>query len=103
MEKSYSILTTALTIGLLASLIGIVVGYSLGINRIGVPGFGMHMMSNGATMRDGEMRGAADQHFITQMIPHHEGAIEMARLALEKSERPEIRSLAQGIIEAQQK
>jgi len=42
-----------------------------------------------------------DKHFIEEMIPHHEGAIAMAELALEKSARPEIRSLAEGIIEAQ--
>lgn len=44
-----------------------------------------------------------DQHFIEQMIPHHEGAIAMAELALEKSKRPEVLSLAGGIIEAQTK
>lgn len=42
-----------------------------------------------------------DQHFIEQMIPHHDGAIEMAKVALEKSKRPEVLSLAEGIIEAQ--
>lgn len=44
-----------------------------------------------------------DQHFIEQMIPHHEGAIEMAKVAIEKSKRPEVLSLAAGIIEAQEK
>ena len=44
-----------------------------------------------------------DQHFIEQMIPHHEGAIEMSKLALQKSKRPEVLSLAAGIIEAQEK
>jgi uncharacterized protein (DUF305 family) len=44
-----------------------------------------------------------DRRFIEEMIPHHVGAIEMAELALEKSQRPEILSLANGIIEAQQK
>ena len=92
---------TVLTVGLLAAVIGIGIGYSLGINRVGVPGFGNHMMSNGATMRDGFMGGAVDQHFIIQMIPHHEGAIEMAKVALERSKRPEIITLANGIIEAQ--
>ena len=47
------------------------------------------------------MMGSIDQYFIEQMIPHHDGAIAMAELALEKSERPEIISLAEGIIEAQ--
>lgn len=42
-----------------------------------------------------------DQHFIEQMIPHHEGAINMANLALEKANHPEIRTLAQAILKAQ--
>jgi uncharacterized protein (DUF305 family) len=44
-----------------------------------------------------------DQGFIEQMIPHHEGAIAMATIALERSERPEMLALARAIIEAQQK
>lgn len=55
-------------------------------------------------MSDGSMMSQSiDQHFIVQMIPHHEGAIEMAKVALERSKRPEVLSLANGIIEAQQK
>jgi uncharacterized protein (DUF305 family) len=42
-----------------------------------------------------------DKHFIEQMIPHHEGAIAMANLALKKSKRPEIKTLASAIISAQ--
>ena len=45
--------------------------------------------------------GLIDKHFIEQMIPHHDGAIAMAKLALERSKRTEILSLAEGIIEAQ--
>jgi uncharacterized protein (DUF305 family) len=42
-----------------------------------------------------------DRHFIEQMIPHHDGAIAMANLALEKAKRPEIKALAEAIIKAQ--
>ncbi|MBI5655030.1 DUF305 domain-containing protein [Candidatus Uhrbacteria bacterium] len=42
-----------------------------------------------------------DRHFIEQMIPHHEGAIEMAKLAQERSKRPEILALAETIIQSQ--
>ncbi len=42
-----------------------------------------------------------DQHFIEQMIPHHDGAIAMANLALEKATRPKIKTLAQAILKAQ--
>lgn len=42
-----------------------------------------------------------DKHFIEQMIPHHEGAITMANLALQKAKRTEIKTLATAIIAAQ--
>ncbi|MCJ2541654.1 DUF305 domain-containing protein [Thermostichus vulcanus] len=42
-----------------------------------------------------------DLRFIDAMIPHHEGAVIMAKEALEKSQRPEIRQLAEAILAAQ--
>ena len=33
----------------------------------------------------------SDRMFIEQMIPHHQDAIDMANLALERAEHPEIR------------
>ena len=44
-----------------------------------------------------------DPAFIKMMIPHHEGAVEMAREELDKGEDPELKKLAQEIIDAQQK
>jgi uncharacterized protein (DUF305 family) len=44
-----------------------------------------------------------DLMFIDMMIPHHQGAIEMARDAVAKAEHPEIKDLAQKVISAQQK
>lgn len=41
--------------------------------------------------------GPNDQRFIVMMIPHHEGAIAMADLALTRAKRPEIKQLAQRI------
>ena len=38
-----------------------------------------------------------DQHFIVMMIPHHDGAIAMADLALTRARRPEIKELARSI------
>ena len=43
-----------------------------------------------------------DKAFIDAMIPHHESAIEMAQVAQENTGDPEIRKLAQGIVDAQQ-
>jgi uncharacterized protein (DUF305 family) len=47
------------------------------------------------------MRNRPDRHFIIMMIPHHEEAIAMADLALERSQRPEIRALAESIKKTQ--
>jgi uncharacterized protein (DUF305 family) len=38
-----------------------------------------------------------DRHFIEMMIPHHQGAVEMADLALQKAKHPEIQKLAAAI------
>lgn len=43
-----------------------------------------------------------EQSFIEQMIPHHQSAVAMATLALEKTERPEIRRLAGQIVASQE-
>lgn len=43
-----------------------------------------------------------DKAFIDAMIPHHQGAVSMARMALRRAEHPEVRKMAQNIIETQQ-
>lgn len=43
-----------------------------------------------------------DLRFINAMVPHHEGAVTMAQQALENSDRPEVKQLAQSIIDSQQ-
>ena len=87
-----------LGIGALLLIIGVGAGYFLFGSTATMSPTGIHMMSDGSMMSQN-----IDQHFIVQMIPHHEGAIAMAQVALEKSKRPEVLSLARGIIEAQER
>lgn len=58
----------------------------------------MAAMSRRMVMPNGEY---SDKAFIDAMVPHHEGAVEMARVALKRAEHPEIKSLAGEIISAQ--
>ncbi len=46
--------------------------------------------------------GDADRDFAAMMVPHHQGAIDMARAELRFGHDPVLRRLAQGIIVEQQ-
>jgi uncharacterized protein (DUF305 family) len=46
------------------------------------------------------MMSEVDRVFIEMMILHHQGANEMAEMALRRAENPEVRELAQSIIES---
>ena len=42
-----------------------------------------------------------DRAFIDMMVPHHQGAIAMAKQLLQKGEQPALRNMANDIISAQ--
>lgn len=60
----------------------------------------MAVMDDG--MKRAPMNGQSEHDFITMMIPHHQGAVDMAKAVLLYSKDPEIINLALGIITEQQ-
>jgi uncharacterized protein (DUF305 family) len=59
----------------------------------------MERMQQGMSM---PMSGDPDVDFASMMIPHHQGAIDMAKVELEYGKNPELRKLADEIIRSQQ-
>ena len=59
-------------------------------------------MMTGSPMAGQSMQMEFDLMFIDMMIVHHQGAIALAEVALDRGEHPEIRDLAQSIISSQQ-
>ena len=60
------------------------------------------MIKMSKDMESAPMTGDPDRDFLAMMIPHHEGAVEMARLVLLHGQDPLVRRLAEEIIAAQQ-
>ena len=47
--------------------------------------------------------GDPDKNFLENMIPHHQSAVDMAKMALKKALRPELKKFAQSVIDVQSK
>jgi uncharacterized protein (DUF305 family) len=69
-----------------------------------------HMMAMSSEQKKGMMMsqdlGAADAdfdlRFLNAMLPHHEGAVTMAKEVLGKTKRPEVKQLAKEIVTSQE-
>ena len=56
-------------------------------------------MMNGMGMN---MSNDPDKEFVAMMIPHHQGAIDMAKVELQYGKDPKLRAMAQAIVKAQE-
>ena len=59
----------------------------------------MHGMMEDMSM---ETAGDPDADFLLMMIPHHQSAVDMARIELEQGDDEETRAMAEKVIEAQE-
>jgi uncharacterized protein (DUF305 family) len=62
-----------------------------------------HSMDGMTSALHGKNGDVFDKEFLSEMIVHHQGAVEMAQMVLAVSKRPELTKLANEIIFAQTK
>jgi uncharacterized protein (DUF305 family) len=90
---------------IVSGIVGVIIGIFLSPYLYNIWGWSP-MMGSRYDNRSGGMMGLSatsnmDRHFIEQMIPHHDDAILMAEIALQKAEHPEIKTLAENIKRSQ--
>lgn len=120
-HKTYIFAGVALIAGILIGLFAGTQsfrGYRMMNARYSDPSGARHMMPDGSTMNgmdmddmmknmnaglQGKTGDAFDKEFVAEMIVHHQGAIDMAKLALTNAKHAEIKTLANAIIAAQTK
>jgi uncharacterized protein (DUF305 family) len=87
-------LFAVLSIGAIAQMEPHAIGFMQFMNE------SMDRMDNG--MKSAPMNGNADHDFATMMMPHHQGAIDMAKAELVYGKYPVMKRLAEEIIVDQQ-
>ena len=75
------------------------------MNKAGSPADKAFMRSMQAMMKNmaAKPTGNPDKDFALMMMPHHQGAIDMAKVELQYGKDPELRQLATDIVAAQEK
>ncbi|MBY0293908.1 DUF305 domain-containing protein, partial [Patescibacteria group bacterium] len=105
--------TNPIVVGLVALVIGLGGGYLIANNNQQAPTG--HMMADGSMMQNGMgsamddmmagLKGKTgdefDRAFLSEMIMHHQGAVQMAQAALQDAKHQEIKDMAKAIISAQ--
>lgn len=106
-------------IALITLIIGLIIGFCFAKNKetnfnaghvmpdgTYMSNDGMHMTQMMLDMNKaliGKTGDEFDRAFLSEMIVHHQGAVEMAELALVNAKHQEIKDLAKAIISAQNK
>ena len=68
------------------------------------PAVAAYQAANEKMHRDMDVKwtGNADRDFVLAMIPHHQGAVDMAKIVLAHGKDPAIRKLAEEVVKAQE-
>lgn len=62
-----------------------------------------HTTSPTSTEEEHHMGASSEEEFIVNMIPHHQEAVDTAKIILAKSENAKLKTIAQAIVDGQSK